>query len=261
VTGVGTRLIKAAAAEVADRESEIRVLLSQQLSSASVESGSSGGETEASTNLVDHEAFGELADHEDEESQIEKAEDDDQGDVDPQGSQKEEGADDEPGSQEDTDTVGELTRGISVSIRNTEARPEEGRVGQPETTERSESSGAEGITGNKLPHPSKDLRKTTDENGHTDNGVRNSNTTGLNVVHGEDESRAREGEEAERTRVADNPQLGGGVVNKGGGGEGRRIVSSGTMVMFVTHSMGVVDGTLLVNDVAHGGYGGYRDGD
>ena len=65
---------------------------------------------------------------------------------------------------------------------------------------------------------------------------------------------------SQRTRVADDPQLGGGVVNIGGGGESRSSVSSVTMVMFVTNVVGVVnDGALLVGDVAHGsGYGGYR---
>jgi len=84
--GWGTRLVEAAATEVADGESEIRVFLSQELSSTSVEGGSGGGETETSTDLVDREVVGEFTDHEDEESQIEKGEGADQGDVDLQGS-------------------------------------------------------------------------------------------------------------------------------------------------------------------------------
>ena len=87
MTIFGTRLIKAAATDVANRESEQRVVLSQELGSTSVESGSGGGETESSTSLVDGEVTGELADHEEEESQIEKGEHGDQGYVDPQGSQ------------------------------------------------------------------------------------------------------------------------------------------------------------------------------
>ena len=48
----------------------------------------------------------------------------------------------------------------------------------------------------------------------------------------------------QRTRVADDPQLRGGVVNIGVGRESRSSVPSGTVV-FVT------DETLLVCDVAH----------
>lgn len=87
MTRGGTSLIEAAATEVANGESEIRVFLSQELSSTGVEGGSGGGETETSASFVDRNAAGEFGSHEDEESQIEKGEDSDQGNVDPQGSQ------------------------------------------------------------------------------------------------------------------------------------------------------------------------------
>lgn len=85
VTRSETHLVEPAAADGANRESEERVILSQELSSASVESGGGSGETETSTDFVDREVLGELADREDEESQVEESEDGDQGDVNPQG--------------------------------------------------------------------------------------------------------------------------------------------------------------------------------
>jgi len=220
------------------------------LGSTSVESSGGGGKTETSTGLVDRKILGELADHEEEESYIEKGEDGDQGDVDPQGSQKEEEGYDKPGGQKDSESVGELARGIGVGSRNTEVGMKNGGVGQPETAKRGESSRAERITGGKLPHSGKDLSKSTNETSHTDDGIRNNDTAGMDIVHGEDEGGTREGEEAERTRVADDPQLRGGVVNIGVGRESRGSVSSGT-VMFVTDVVGIADETLLVCDVAH----------
>ena len=47
----------------------------------------------------------------------------------------------------------------------------------------------------RTPHSSKDLSKTTDETGHTDDSVRNNDTAGMDVVHGEDEGGTREREE------------------------------------------------------------------
>jgi hypothetical protein len=44
-----------------------------------------------------------------------------------------------------------------------------------------------------------------------------------------------------------------GVVNIGVGRESGSGISSSTVVMFITDVVGVVDGTLLVGDVAHGG--------
>ena len=143
-------------ADGADRESEERVVLSQELGSASIESGGGGGKTETSTGLVDRKVLGELADHEEEESYIEKGEDGNQGDVDPQSSQtarrirsggllksggrsQEDECYDKPGSQKDPDSIGELARGIGVGGRNTKVRMKEGSVGQPETAIRGES--------------------------------------------------------------------------------------------------------------------------
>jgi len=50
--------------------------------------------------------------------------------------------------------------------------------------------------GRHTPHPSKQLSETADEAGHTDDSIGNGNTTTMNVVHGQDEGRAGEGEEA-----------------------------------------------------------------
>ena len=87
VTRSRAHLVELAAADRANRESEERVVLGQELGGTGVESGGGGGKTEASTDFVDREVVGELADRKDEESQIEKAEDGDQGDVNPQGCQ------------------------------------------------------------------------------------------------------------------------------------------------------------------------------
>jgi len=48
-------------------------------------------------------------------------------------------ADDEPGDQKDSESVGELTRGIGVGSRNTEVGMNNGSVRQPETSKRRES--------------------------------------------------------------------------------------------------------------------------
>jgi len=87
VTRSKTHLVEPAAVDGANRESEKRVVLGQELGGTSVESGGGSGETETSTDFVDREIIGELADREKEESQIEKGENCDQGDVNPQGCQ------------------------------------------------------------------------------------------------------------------------------------------------------------------------------
>jgi len=148
-----------AAAEAADRESEERVLLSQELGGTSVESDSSGGETTSSTSPGKRTVNGELTSHKEEESEIEETEEGSQGDVDPQGAQagkcgsdgllkikgtqlgysQEDKGEDEPGRQKDSDGVGKLAGVIGIGSGNTEGGMEEGSVGQPETAVRGES--------------------------------------------------------------------------------------------------------------------------
>jgi len=87
VTRSKTHSVEPAAADGTNRESEERVVLGQELGRTGVESGGGGGKTETSTDFVDREVLGELTDREKEESQIEKPEDGDQGNVNPQGCQ------------------------------------------------------------------------------------------------------------------------------------------------------------------------------
>ena len=47
----------------------------------------------------------------------------------------------------------------------------------------------------RTPHSGEDLGKTTDEASHADNGVGNSDTASVDVVHGKDEGGAGEGEQ------------------------------------------------------------------
>jgi len=241
------------AAEVADGEGEEGVFLGQELGKTEVVSGKGGGDADSSTGLVDARVPGELTSHEKEESEIEEGEENDQGDVNPQGSQEEEEGDDEPGSQKDSESVGELTGGISVSSTDTEVRDEEGGEGQPETTVGSESSCAERVAGSEFPHPSSELGKTTDETGHTDDGVRDGNSASLDIEHGKDKGGARERKETERARVGDDPQLRGGVVDVGVSRKRRSMLTTGAVVMFITDGARVLDGTFLVGNVAHGG--------
>jgi len=253
VTGARTRSVKTAAAHGADGESEQRVVLSQELGSTGVESDGGSDKTESSTSLVDGSVLSELANHEEEEGQVKKGEEGNQGDVNPQGCQQEDESDDEPRSQEDTDSVGELFGGLGVGSCNTVVGVKEGREGQPETSVRSKSGRAESVASREFPHSSSELSKATDETSHADDGIGDRDTTSADVVHGQDESGAGEGEEAKRTRVTDDPQLGGGVVNIGVGGKSRSGISSTAVVMFVTNIVGVVDGAFLVGDVAHCG--------
>jgi len=244
------------AAEGADRKSEQRVILSQELGSTGVESGGGGEETSASANLVNGEVVSELASHKEEEGEVEEGEEDDQGNVDPQSCQDEDEGDDKPSGQKDSDSAGQLTRGIGVRSRDTKRGVEEGSVGHPETTVRGEGSRAKGVTSGELPHSSSKLGKTTDETGHANHSIGDGNAAGLDVVHGEDEGGGGEGEETERSRVGDYPQLGGGVVNIGLDRESTGGVSSATVVVvFVADDVVVVDGTLLVREVAHDGEG------
>lgn len=83
----GTRSVKSAAAEVANGESEQRVVLSQELGSASVESNSGSEDTESTASLSDRGVRSELGNGEKEESEIKAEEQGDQSDVDPQGTQ------------------------------------------------------------------------------------------------------------------------------------------------------------------------------
>jgi len=237
------------AAKVADRESDEAVFLIQQLGGTGIVSDSCGDETHSTTGLVGGGAFGELAGHEKEEGDIKTAEEGDQGNVDPEGAQEEDEGDDEPGGQKESDCVGELTGSVSVSGANTEARNDKAGVGHPETTVGSESSCAEGVTSGEFPHAGNELGEPTNKAGHADDGIRDGNATSLDIDQGEDKGGAREREETERARVANDPQLRGGVVNIG------VVRKSGSMgAAFIANGARVLEGVLL-GTVAHGSGG------
>lgn len=82
-----TRLIDAAATDGDNGEGEQRVVLGQQLGGTSVEGDGGSDEANSSTDLVDRQVLGELADHEEEEGQVEEEEEENQREVDPQRSQ------------------------------------------------------------------------------------------------------------------------------------------------------------------------------
>lgn len=242
-------LIEAAAGNGAKRESEPRIFVGQQLGSASVEGSCSSGKTDGSTRLVDTEVFRELASHEKEEGEVEEEEKGDQRDVDPEGRQEEDECDDEPGCQEDSDTVGELSRVSAVGGSNTEAGVKEGSVGHPKAAVTGESSRAEGVTSGKLPHSSDELSKTTNETGHSDDGIRDSDTASLDVEHGEDEGGGGEGEETKGAGVADFPQR-GRALDIGVGRE--RTMSTASAVV---NAIRIRERTLVVSEVVHGSQG------
>jgi len=208
------------------------------LSGTSVVSDGSGDDTEATTSLGNGGVSSEISNHQEEEGKVKEEEEGDECEVNSQGGQQEDKGDDEPRSQEDRDSVGELFRGLGIGRGDTVVRVEEGREGQPETAIRGESSSAKGVAGGKFPHASSELSKTADEAGHTDDSVGDGDTASANVVHGEDESGAREGEETKGTRVTDDPQLRGGVVDVGVGGEGASLGSS--LAVLITDVVGVV---------------------
>jgi len=243
-----TRLVESAAAEVAYRQSEQRVLLCQELSSASVEGDSSSKDTEGTTGLGDRGGFGELGNHKEEEGQVKEEEEGCQSDVNPQSAQEEDEGDDEPRSQKDSDSVVKFIRGLGIGSSDTVVGMKEGRVGQPETAIRGESSGAESVTSGKLPHAGSELSETADEAGHTNDSVGDGDTPSVDVVHGENEGCASEGEETKRTRVADDPQLRGSVVDVGVGWEGASSVSALAVVVLITDVVGVANGGLFCGD-------------
>jgi len=242
-------LIEAAVGNDAERESEPRVFVGQQLSQTGVESGKGSGDTDTSTRLMDGFVSGELAGHEEEEGQVEEEEEDDKCDVNPQGCQEEEEGDNEPCRQKDSNGAGELFSFTGVSSGNTVAGVKEGRVGQPKAAVTGESSRAECIASDKLPHSSGELSQTTDEAGHTDDGICDSDTASLDVVHREDEGGGGEREETKRTRVADLPQR-GGALHVGVGSE-RAMSSTGAVV----NAVRIREGTLVVSEVAHSSRG------
>ena len=122
----------------------------------------------------------------------------------------------------------------------------------------------------RTPHSSSKLSQTTDEAGHTDDSVGCGNATSTDVEHGENKGCSSEGEEttgdsirprtassrrgkySQRSRVADDPQLRGGVVNVGVGRERASGGSSTTVVVVITDVVGVADGGLLGGS-GHGG--------
>jgi len=239
-------LIEATGGDGSKGEGEPRVFVRQQLGSASVEGGSSGGETNTSASLVDGVVLRELANHEKEEGEVEEEEQSDQGDVDPEGCQEEDECDDEPGCQEDSNSAWELPRVSTVGRGNAEAGVKEGGVGQPKATVTGEGSRAERVTSCELPHASDELSKTTNEAGHTDDGICDSDAASLDVVHGQDESRGGEGEETKRTRVAEFPQR-GGALDVGVGGE-RAMSAAGAVV----NAVRIGEGALVVVHDSHG---------
>jgi len=186
------RLVEAAAGDGANRKSEQRDVLSQELGSTSVERGEGSNNTKPSTHPVDSEARRELADQEEEKGHIEEEEDEDQGEVDPQGRQEENEGDDEPGSDKYSGAAPEFPKIICEGSFKTEAGVKEGSVDHPENAVNFESTRAEQVSGIKLPYPGNDLSKTTGKTGHTDDRMRSSDTGGLDVVHGDDESGASE---------------------------------------------------------------------
>jgi hypothetical protein len=163
-------------------------------------------------------------------------------------SQEQEG-DDKPGSQKDSNSAGEFLAVTGVGGGNTEARVKEGREGHPETAVASESGRAEGVSSGELPHSSGELSKTTNEAGHADDSISVRDSTSLDVVHREDESGGGEREEAERTRVAEGPQLRSRVLDVGVTRE--RTLSSTAALKAV----GIGEGTLVVSDGVHGSDG------
>jgi len=131
--GYETRLVDAAAVDRDNRESEPRIVIGQELGSTAVESDGGSDETKSSTSLVDNGALRELADHEEEEGQVEEEEEKNQDEVHPQRCQEEDECEDEPGSQKDPNSASELPGVIGIRSSDAEAGMKEGSVGQPET--------------------------------------------------------------------------------------------------------------------------------
>ena len=86
-----TRLLEDAARDGANREREPGKLLSQELGSSSIESGTGTRKTNSTAHLVDSETPRERANHEEEEGRIEEEKDENQDEVDLQGRQAESG--------------------------------------------------------------------------------------------------------------------------------------------------------------------------
>jgi len=103
----------------------------------------------------------------------------------------------------------ELIGIVSVSSEDARAGPEDEREGEPETAERRERGGTEGVTSSKLPHASEELDKTTDTNGHANNEIGSSNASGTNVEEREDQGGRCEREQSKGCRVSELPVVDG----------------------------------------------------
>jgi len=150
----GQRDLVVIATQVADREGEQGVFLGKELGGTKIKGGSSSGETYTTTSPGEIGVPAEFGRHEQEEGNVKKDKESNNGDVDPQGSQHENEGKNEPGGQKDADSTRVLTRVVRVGGSDTEVGVEEGSVGQPETSVGTEGSRAKGITERKLPHSS-----------------------------------------------------------------------------------------------------------
>lgn len=115
-TRLGTSLVEGVVGDSANRESEPRALLSQELGSGGVESDDTISETDPSANLMDSDTIREYADHENEECHVEEEEEDDRDEVSPQGCQEEDEGNNEPSSQKDSNGAVKLSRVLGVGI-------------------------------------------------------------------------------------------------------------------------------------------------
>jgi len=219
-----------------DGEREQRVLACQQLAGSTVVGNERGQDSESTSSFGDCDGLGQFANHQQEEGDVEEEEQGHQAIVDSQGTKEEQEGDDEPRRKENTDRVVFLSTygGVLVRVSDTGTRDEDGSIRQPETTIRRKGGGAKRVTGSKLPHASEQLSKTSYKESHTDYGVGNNDSSGLNIEHGQDECRGREREESKRTGVTQNPEVGTGVVQERGGCEGSSVVSLGTTVQVLS---------------------------
>jgi hypothetical protein len=180
-------------------------LCCEELAEAAVVGNEGGNNTNSTTCLSGVSRVGEFSSGEDEEGDGKQAEEDDEADVLAKSTNEEEESDQTPCDEIDSKCAGELAGGrTAIGCQDSAGRDQDGRVGHPESTIRSECGSTKDVTAGELPHTRQQLGETTAEDGHADNGVGVVDAPGLEVEQRQDESRRREREEAERAGVSDS---------------------------------------------------------
>lgn len=202
---------------LADGDGE-QIIIGHKLSEANVVRNECGHDADCATCLAKGSVAREVGDGKEYESDREAEEEDTQADRLAESGDEEEEGDDSPSNEVDSDgrnDLGGVGRG-SIGFTDARAGDQKRRKREPERAVGSECGSTKSIASGEFPHTSKELGETTAEESHADDNVGCVDTTSIDIVQRQDESRRCEGEETKWAGVAElGARASNGVVNVG----------------------------------------------